>query len=131
MLYVYAPSVANGVGVEIGSAGLAYIHTELSHQHTVDRPGHTLCAATSPFTHTARNGAREIVRVYKSASGEEGCLNLDGGRPMMRASERESEAEKERRVGKEVNARCVVYSKACIRCEIFCKTEVENAGVKN
>lgn len=96
MLYVYAPSVANGVGVEIGSAGLAYIHTELSHQHTVDRPGHTLCAATSPFTHTARNGAREIVRVYKSASGEEGCLNLDGGRPMMRASEREKVKQRKR-----------------------------------
>lgn len=31
--------------------GLAYIHTELSHQHTGHSAGHTLCASTSPFTH--------------------------------------------------------------------------------
>jgi len=77
-------------------------------------------------------------------------LNLDGGRPVMseRASERETETERKRErerererekgrerekegeVEKEVNARCVVYSKACTRCEIFRKTEVENARIR-
>lgn len=63
MLYVYAPSVAaDGRGRDWFGGALAYIHTELSHQHTLVRPGHTLCAATSPFTHTVRNGAGARAR---------------------------------------------------------------------
>lgn len=110
----------DGVGVEIGSAGLAYIHTELSHQHTLAALFVQPRALSRIPLATVR--APEIARVYKSVSGKKGCLNLDGGRPVMRASERGREE-----IGKEVNARCVVYSKACITCEIFCKTVVENA----
>lgn len=80
--------------------GLAYIHTELSHQHTGYSAGHTLCASGSPFTHAVSSSAltspadprvycaRAILYVCRRTRSDAGrrarpggwqCLNLDGG----------------------------------------------------
>lgn len=63
--------------------GLAYIHTELSHQHTGHSAGHTLCASTSPFTHAVSSWARvdqpadrACMRVWKNAERRGGVFEF-------------------------------------------------------
>lgn len=94
--------------------GLAYIHTELSHQHTGHSAGHTLCASTSPFTHAVSSRSARWPaggsRVYapsailcvcaRTRSEGVACLNLDGGGLAL--------AERQRERGRETVA-CVAW----------------------